>query len=290
MTEHHVVTLHSNPCRYERPEANYWTFRDALPSYVHLHTIEVSYDGEFRIPDAVHVQAGPEHLLWQKEAALRWMIRQLPASADVVSWCDADVLFDHPDCFDEAAARIRAGEYVVAQPYSRCIRLEIDGGIQRDQFSFAAVRLGGAPTDSRHPSPGLCWTAARDVADRLFIRDCAGGADATMAHTWAGEFTTGRFQTMNREWRRGILRRGVWHYRRVQGRIGFVDGIARHLWHGEMQHRQYRERHQVMVDQQYDPDADVAIDPSNGLLRWASNKPALHRYLQELFERRREDG
>src|SRR5690606_20504091 len=90
---HHVVTLHSNPCRYKRPEANYWTFREALPASVTLHTIEISYDGEFRIPDAHHVAAGPQHLLWQKEAALRWMIRNIvPAAADVVSWCDADVL------------------------------------------------------------------------------------------------------------------------------------------------------------------------------------------------------
>lgn len=291
MTEHHVVTLHSNPCRYERPEANYWTFREALPPGVTLHTIEISYDGEFRIPDAHRVQAGPEHLLWQKEAALRWMIRErVPQSADVVSWCDADVLFDNPDAFTEAAARIRAGECVVCQPFDRCLRLLADGGIERDQASFAASYAAGTLQQENHPAPGLCWTAARDVADRMFIRDCGGGADATMAYFWAGMFGHSRFASQNREWRRGALRRGVWHYRRVRGRIGCVPGTARHLFHGTVENREYHQRHVVMAENAYDPETDVAIDAANGLLRWASDKPALHRYMRDLFRLRREDG
>jgi hypothetical protein len=291
MTEHHVVTLHSNPCRYARPEANYWTFREALPSYVQLHTMEVSYDGEFRIPDAHHVAAGPEHLLWQKEAALRWMIRErVPAAADVVSWCDADAMFDNADGFDEAAARIRAGDCVVCQPFSICRRLDADGAPERDQPAWAAVHTGDITEGSTRPAPGFAWTAPRDIAERLFIRDIGGGGDQTQCHLWTGQFTHSRLIEQNQTWRRATLRRGVWHYRRVRERIGYVPGVASHLWHGDSEHRQYGERQRVMTANAYDPDADVEIDPANGLLRWASEKSALHQYMRDLFQLRREDG
>jgi hypothetical protein len=287
---HHVVTLHSNPCRYERPEANYWTFREALPPYVHLHTIEVSYDGEFRIPDAVQVEAGPKHLLWQKEAALRWMIRNVVPEADVVSWCDADAVFDNPDAFTEAAAKVRSGECVVCQPFSICRRLDADGEPERDQPGWAAVYSGDITEGERRPAPGFAWTAPRDVAERIFVRDAGGGGDQTQCLLWAGRFSHARFAEQNRIWRRATLRRGVWHYRRVRGCIGYVEGVASHLWHGDSEHRQYGERQRVLSEQQFDPDRDVEIDPANGLLRWASEKPALHQYMRQLFRLRREDG
>jgi hypothetical protein len=293
---HHVVTLHSNPCRYAKPEENYWAFREALPGYVRLHTMEVSYDGVFVIPDALHVCAGPEHLLWQKEAAMRWLIREhVPRGAEVVTWCDADVIFEDPDVFLRAEELIKSGRHVVVQPYSRVIRLDADGGVQRDQCSFAAARseliASKMSRDQlKYPAPGLAWTAPRAIAERIFVRDAGGGGDATMAHLWAGEFTDYRFTGMHRSWRRAILRRGVWHYRRVLGRIGCVDTTATHLYHGEMENRQYAERHRVLIQQDFDPDRDVEIDPAYGLLRWSSDKPVLHQYLRDLFVLRREDG
>jgi hypothetical protein len=71
-----VLTTYFNPCGYHNLRRNYWEFRKRLG--VALHTIELSFDGTFEIPDALQVSGGRDNLLWQKERLLNLLADTLP--------------------------------------------------------------------------------------------------------------------------------------------------------------------------------------------------------------------
>jgi hypothetical protein len=102
------------------------------------------------------------------------------------------------------------------------------------------------------------------VADQTWLRT---PQQRRHYHAWADEFATV-----------------------VAGRVGLVEGDLLHLWHGTLEDRQHRVRHQVAEVHEFDPATDIAVDPQTGLWRWATPKHALHRAVAEFFRQRREDG
>jgi hypothetical protein len=71
--------------------------------------------------------------------------------------------------------------------------------------------------------------------------------------------------------------------------VGFVPGTLLHLWHGEAANRRYGARNRDLEALGFDPATDIRVGAS-GCWEWSSDKPALHRWTDEYFARRREDG
>jgi hypothetical protein len=79
------------------------------------------------------------------------------------------------------------------------------------------------------------------------------------------------------------------YHEAVGGRIGCIPGRAIHLWHGEIQDRQYGARDRALQALDFDPYGDIALD-TQGCWRWSSDKTALHAFVRRYFESRNEDG
>jgi hypothetical protein len=75
----------------------------------------------------------------------------------------------------------------------------------------------------------------------------------------------------------------------VNGAIDCVEGRLFHLWHGALDNRKLRERHQGLSRFQFDPSVDIAFG-KNGAWRWTSDKPDMHDFVRNRFASRREDG
>ena len=75
----------------------------------------------------------------------------------------------------------------------------------------------------------------------------------------------------------------------VRGQIGYVPGLALHLWHGSPVNRQYGSRNAIFKRYDFDPTSDLRLN-AQGLWEWASAKPALHQVVRDYFHARREDG
>ncbi len=96
-----AVTCFFNPAGYQRIQDNYILFRENL-SGVDLFTIELSFNGEFIIPDAVQIHGTDKNVMWQKERLLNILIEQLPEKYDKVAWLDADLLFENENWAEQA--------------------------------------------------------------------------------------------------------------------------------------------------------------------------------------------
>ncbi|MBT8398023.1 MAG: hypothetical protein KJN92_13705, partial [Gemmatimonadetes bacterium] len=85
-----------------------------------------------------------------------------------------------------------------------------------------------------------------------------------------------------RAWAKGF-------FEAVEGRVGYIPGRVFHLWHGDLLDRQYASRLKILNDHSFDPFSDISLDPQ-GIWRWDSHKPQLHREIRAYFESRKEDG
>lgn len=279
-----VITCHFNPCGYRRPIANYWRFRENLPSDLPLYTVELSFTGDFEIDDSIKIHGGPENVLWQKERLLNVALSHVPREYDAIAWVDADLLFDSPHWPTHTLEML--GQVYVGQLFERAIDLDEHGNAEKLSKSSAARRREHT---SGYTKPGYAWAARRSLLDRggFFDSNIIGGGDVQMLAAWRGDSAG----WMTRDWTTGRLADyHDWASRQqvTRGRVGYIPGTITHLWHGSRDNRQYIERESILVENQFDPLVDLAIDV-NGLWRWASDKPDLHQRVADYFQSRRED-
>jgi hypothetical protein len=201
-------------------------------------------------------------------------------------------------------------KYPILQPYSACIRLPAGAG--PEQFPSAALdreilqgndegtysksvcsRMSGFRKRFTG-STGYVWCARRGLLDKVgfYDRCIVGGADREMA--LAALYPPGKIPEQNIRSFCPRLRAhiGAWHTRVhqvVNGRIGYRKGVIHHLFHSASQDRKYAERHQILLDCDFDPETDVLID-EQGCLQFAPDREELAQQICTYFENRREAG
>ncbi len=302
-----AITSFFNPSGYRRKYQNYRAFRRALD--VPLVAVELVYgvEPELSEDDAeILLQIRGQDVLWQKERLLNLGLEAVPASASAVAWLDCDVLLERPDWPVLAQESLR--DHVLVQPFSEMLEApagRVASGPLYDPEGARPCGTGIAKHLREDPcrasifelgssirSSGLAWAARREVLDQVGFYDACilGGGDRALVAAAIGDFD-------------GPARHWQWnprqaaHYRpwaerffaAVRGRIGFVDGTLIHLWHGDAEARQYRQRLLDLAALGFDPSVDIAPG-EGGCWRWGTHKPELHAYVKRYFQERREDG
>lgn len=239
----------------------------------HLVTAEAVWPGQPRHGNLIF-EAGPEHVLWQKERLLNLAIASLPVDVHYVAWIDSDVVFSNPNWVEETLEALEGADIV--QPFQE---VEI-GTSPHNETRIRRYGWVAAPADNTEwHSPGLAWAAHRSaLPDGLYERCIVGSTDWAMALRWSGggdvqEFTQKLRHDINR-WS-GPLR------------MGYIPGTVWHPYHGSLADRRYHERSEILQKHDYDPKTDVRVG-SNSLLEFAGNKPALQRDVAAYFAGRNE--
>lgn len=281
-----LVTCHFNPLKYRRALENYNRFRDALGH--EITTVELSFDDEFEIEDAIHIRGDERNLMWQKERLLNLAIASLPEQVDQIAWLDSDFLFLNKNWFEQAERML--DDFAAIQLVSHFHFTDRQGEIVRVAESFAHSWRQGR-FELRAGGHGGAWAARRAVIPQgIYDGDIIGGGDTALIHAW-----TGRPHSYGQRWARlpkmqgRFLKWAETHGPLVDGSIGCVPGDAIHLWHGDRKHRQYVSRSHILTRHLFDPRRDIRIG-TNGVWEWCSDKPQLHREVREYFQNRREDG
>ncbi|MCZ6783239.1 MAG: hypothetical protein O7G30_08015, partial [Proteobacteria bacterium] len=73
----------------------------------------------------------------------------------------------------------------------------------------------------------------------------------------------------------------------VGGKVGYADLAIRDLFHGEREHKRYRDRKQILLNYDYDPATDLEQN-ADGCWKWSSDKGGLHADVKQYFRERRE--
>ena len=205
-----------------------------------------------------------ESLLWHKEALLNQIIAKLPRKYKYVMWVDADVIFTNKDWVPEAVKILQTESLV--QLFEYCVHLDKDE--KRPSFDFerekryvssallrhpkvwksfgSNVRSGGHSINNYdiHGHVGFAWGARREVLAECPLYDKAliGGADHIIAHASMGEWSHPCIVKAFEDDIKPIEEWGRKFYRAVKGHVGFVSGDLYHIWHGDIERREYLKR------------------------------------------------
>jgi hypothetical protein len=302
-----AITSYFNPMRSGRRLSNYRAFRRHLG--VPLVAVEWAWGSapfELRHSDAdVLVQWRGPDLIWQKERLLNLALRHVPAGCGAVACLDCDLVFESSDWHVaavrglEGAAMVHVcGEVRDAPPgwFPGDGRFE---PIWSKRSIVSAWSDGSAPADILRRETigmgfcvGCAWAGRADVLRRHgFYDGCPiGGGDRAILCAATGRFDDLiAFQRLNPARAEHYLAWARPFFETVGGDVTCAGRRACHLWHGGFSDRGYERRHEGFEPFGFDPRRDVALD-ANGCWRWASDKPAMHRYVLEYFRSRREDG
>ena len=137
---------------------------------------------------------------------------------------------------------------------------------------------------------GVAWAAARETLERHLLYDAMilGSGDKVMFFAACGRAEDSvRIKRMSRPHAEHYLDWARPFAESVRKRIGYVDGVVLHLWHGDLVHRRYDDRHDGFDEFCFDPYRDLARN-GDGVWEWASDKPAMHGFIRRYFEGRKE--
>jgi hypothetical protein len=242
-----------------------------------------------------------EELLWHKETLLNQVISTLPSQFKYVFWLDADIIFDNEDWLTDG---VKALQYCsMIQPFEFCIHLNRDE--RKPNFDYKALQkqsmqdmLNGqmwrsfcsnvhslslhSDNYNEHGHVGFAWGARREVLEQvpLYEKALIGGADHIIAHAAANQV---QHNCIAKTFTEDI--ETVQEYMQklsnvVNGKIGFCQGSLFHIWHGEIEKRQYHQRIKNFTSQA------KGINERDGNGFYKSNSPSIKVFVTKYYEHR----
>jgi hypothetical protein len=313
-----VCTIISNPVRYASRYRLFDGFKAQNEGpHIRHWTVEIAYG---RRPFAVtsadnpqHLQLRTNHEIWHKENGLNALfahvLRRVP-EAEYLAWVDADVTFARPDWAYETVQQLQ--HYDVVQMFSHCQDLgpecEPIGDLKRSWVWMYYNEPSPNPWQTRgtmrmangyygyskggYWHPGFAWAARRTALDKVggLIDTCvAGSGDWHMAAALIGEAERTLTKGLHANYKADILRWQDRAERLIRRNIGYVDGMLLHHWHGKKVDRKYMDRWRILVDNQFDPLADLKRD-TQGLYQLGERSVRLRDDLRTYFRERNEDS
>ena len=245
------------------------------------------------------IQIRGKDIMWQKERMLNLALKKIPHSFKKIAWLDCDILFKNLNWGIEASELLE--KYPVVQLFEEVRRLPKDLSINSSMVeswkSFARVyvkhpNLCLFSNFTKHGHTGFAWAIRKDILLRNGLYDVciAGSGDHLMAHSFSGDWDSPHVLNLVQS-KSHLIHFQKWSekiYQDIKARMYYISGTILHLWHGDMENRNYFTRNKELGYHEFDPKKDIKVGV-NGLWEWNSDKPQLHNWAINYFNLRKED-
>lgn len=321
----HVASVYFNPFRYRNRRELYHNFKEYIATVpnVRLHTVEVAFgERPFEVTGPGDIQLRTQDTLWVKENALNIAVSRFPDGWKYGSYLDGDVRFSRHDWALETIHALQ--HYAWVQPFSGYSFMSKDhrpifiwhgfayayhkyfhGSREAHLERFDKTNCGygsGEPANADETrkvkaappgATGLAWAFTREgfeATNGLLDTCILGSADWHMSFGLVGSASATHRETLGarKPYLESVRRWQDRAYSALHGNIGYIDNFGTHFWHGDVANRGYMDRWQILRNFNFDPATDLVRD-SQGLLRWAGNKPAMRDAVNRYFLSRQED-
>ena len=237
-----------------------------------------------------HVRVNVESTIWIKENLINIGISHLPNDWEKAAWIDKDITFLNPNWVNEALTELNSCD--ILQPWTECVFLnsnceiaDVDNVFFKDAVgernkvvSFCYKQKG---TKNVWSHAGHAWCINRKFYDKigvLFDRAIIGGGDGLMLACILQQYGNKHYQIYQ-----PLFQEHCMKFRGVE--LGFVDGLITHYHHGDLIHRKYIDRLNVLNRHEYNPLSDVYYN-KDGVL--TLHKQELESSIKQYFESRNE--
>lgn len=295
-----VVSCYYNFGNYDTSRRNLLRFvRQMGRDGVRVYGVEAYLAGErpltSHLPGWKQIELTDRQVLWHKESLLNLAEKELvPLNISNLVFMDADVWYDEPNWADKVIKSLR--ERPVVQPFETAVWTGRDGQEVRHKPSAA---LAGLQNWAGHC--GFAWAMRREVLKDiggLFDLGLLGGGDHMLAFACLHEKpmeemakrqilsaitleSDGVISEAYSRWAAGL-------YAWTGGHVGWIEANLYHEWHGELVHRQYHARGQVLRGLRLEKDLERL---PNGTWSWSAEcDPERMASVQEYFRSRSENG
>lgn len=307
LNDFYVIAVITNPERYKRRPQLFKEFMARMDRYgAQLYVVEGAFgDREYEVTDPTnprHIRVQTESELWHKENLINIGISRLPATWKYVAWIDGDVDFVRPDWILETVHELQ--HHPVVQMFEDSVDLGPNHEILQTYKSFAYCYKNGLPQKivngaaySRRTSPGTywhpgyAWAATREAINTMggmFDLGIVGAGDHHMACCLIGKGERSIPKGVHANYRKSVL---AWQERalRLHKNIGYIKGTIYHYWHGKKKDRRYKDRWQILTDNNFNPATDVHKD-WQGVWTLYPGHDKLRDEIRNYFQARNEDS
>lgn len=295
-----IVTVHFNPSGSERLKQTYeeWIHSlGVLGKYVKCY--EIVFDGKKpEIRNSIVINGTLEkNCLWQKEALINLAFKNIPSNKKYFAWIDHDLVFNNPYWLVDSIKKIDSGVDAV-QLFDEVIYLDRTGKNIHSSISRAFKKQNenlNYKSRNSHGCPGGAW-----IANVKRMKFCfpipsiiIGSGDEWLAYGfYCTEKLSKPMQDQLDIYSKDVKDSLLKYLKAICNmniKTSFVQGKVFHLWHGDVQNRQYTTRHQIMEKHNFHPKKDVFVN-ENGILELTGNNPGIEKDLLSYFKERKEDG
>ena len=304
----YIITTYYNPRRYNIRPKLYEAFKSKIQSFqtqnVELITIECAFENQpfevtkpYNEPYEIQVQA--PHALSIKENLLNIALKKIETdekfkkNGQYIAWIDYDIDLVDPLWVGKIKGSLTKNSIV--QIFKSCQFLGMHNEIVEIRTSFASTYLS-SPHDIRNPSidTGYGWATTKEKLlkfdDFFYQGNVVGLGDRHMAFGLTGNLNGGFSPNykMSPGYEKSVFDWIVKAEEVFNKKVGFVDMIIRHQWHGQKDKRNEKMRWQMLADCNYDPNADLQV-LANGVVQLKWHKEGLNKVIAEWFGQRAED-
>lgn len=305
-----VIAVLNNPSRFKRRYELFLQFIDRMKKCgVKVCVVEASYGcRNFETADLdvdIKVNLTTDTILWHKENLINIGISKLPDDWQYVAWIDTDISFMRPDWVDETIHQLQHHRIVqlfedaidlgpngeimkTSKSFMYCYKNKIDKAYQKQikKYYNTEIVKGGV-----YWHPGYAWACTREtinIVGGLFEMGIAGSGDHHMSTSIIFHGASSLPKGISEDYKNAVLN---WETRalRLHRNVGYVKGTIYHFWHGKKANRKYRERWQILIENDFCPTRDLYKD-WQGLLTFYEGNYKLRDDLMDYFHQRNEDS
>ena len=294
-----VIIVVSNPCLYAKRYILLKEFVKRIEEEeenVNLFVVELAYDKQkFYVTSKTnknHLQIRTCDPIWHKENMVNLGVKYLlPESWKAFAWIDADVEFDS-NSWALDTLKILNGCKDVVQLFSHCIDMDKDENTLNIFNSFGysfnkTKKYTQRGIDYWHP--GYAWAITRKAYEKIggiYDKGVLGSGDSIMALSFINK--TGNMNNVNysEDYNNSMLE---FQKKAKTLRLGYTPGIIRHYFHGSKINRQYTERWQILIRQQYSPIQHLTYDSFGILIPTEQFSEEFKNDILNYFKERKED-
>jgi hypothetical protein len=303
MDEFCVITVFFNPAGYSSLLKNYFIFAEQLKRQgIKMITVECAFNGgPFYIPEGSNVhRLKSNSIMWQKERLINFGVSRLPDNCKYYAWVDCDVLFQSEDWAEQAVEKLQKSD--VVQLFKKVYYMP------KDMLSYDGSKIPNVQSviwqwkihknwlerrrsrELHFSAPGFAWAAKRESFEDiggLYDKNIIGSGDTFFVdcylnswdiHGFASKFNDNMKVDLNK-WRDAVQAKNLV--------LDYVPVDICHLWHGSLKNRKYMDRHDIILNYDYDPQNDVKM--INDVYEWNSDKTGMHNDIKQYFYDRQED-
>lgn len=279
------ITCYYNPSHYKRRYENFQTFRKNLK--IPIIVVELAMNDEPFVIEVMNennkeeiiVQVRSDSIMWHKERLLNIALSYLPKTCEKVCWMDCDIIFHCSEWVKKTEYAL--DRYDVVHPYE-FIRYQNNKGQIEKEVRYLKNNMWG-----------LCCAIRMEKLNEIngFYDGCIiGGGDNVFGVALGyGELNPLHYSEKHMEHINEYLNN---RKNKTKARLGYIDGVITHLWHGTSKNRQYIERYEILKNLKFDP-KEVIVGGENLKEPYRYRTDYLEKYntiLQKYFDSRKEDG